>query len=330
MMDSARIFEVLRITLPVFGVIGIGNFLSRRNIMNEDHQRFLNDLAYYLSLPALIFVELASQPFYKLLDSVLIFSTLISISIIFILYSAGALIFRLKGGLAAAVIFGTYWANVTYMGFPLASSAFGIEQGLAKAAIINAFSIPVFVAVSFIMIGFTSERGQRNIVASVRNALLNPVILAALTGLAVAWIISALKLNSSSGSVPLPLKEAAMSAKAFLRLVGTMGLPLALLAVGGKLRIKAIGRHFVPLSFTVLGKLILLPLITIAVFKLLFPAADKMVAGVAVLLMATPVAVATSVVSSKFKVEEQFVSSLLAVSTILSIITIPLWLYFIL
>ncbi|MFW5813634.1 MAG: AEC family transporter, partial [Fibrobacterota bacterium] len=224
----------------------------------------------------------------------------------------------------------TYWANAAYIGFPLVSSAFGSERGLALAAVVNAFSLPVFIAVAFVLLGMSREDREGNVFHSIRSALVNPIIIAAVSGLLVAWISSALKLNNENESLPLVVKEAAASVNSFLRLVGTMGLPLALLAVGGKLHFRAFKKNMIPLSLTVAGKLIFLPLVTFLVIKTLFPSADKVETGVAVLLMATPVAVATSVVSSKFKVEEQFVSSLLVVSTVLSIVTIPLWLYIIL
>lgn len=329
-MNVEKLFEVLRITLPVFALMGMGNLLSRRRIMTGSHQNFLNGLAYYLSLPALIFIELASQPFDELLDKVVIFSTLISISVVFVLYAAGAFVFRLRKGLAAVVIFGTYWANAAYIGFPLVSSAFGAERGLALAAVVNAFSLPIFISVAFVLLGISREDSERNMLHSIRSALVNPIVIAAVSGLLVAWISSALKLNDENVSLPLVAQEAVASVDSFLRLVGTMGLPLALLAVGGKLHLRAFKKNLIPLSFTVAGKLILLPLVTFLVIKILFPSTDKVVTGVAVLLMATPVAVATSVVSSKFKVEEQFTSSLLVVSTIFSVITIPLWLYIIL
>ncbi|MFP4164971.1 MAG: AEC family transporter [Chitinispirillaceae bacterium] len=329
-MNPEKMFEVLRITLPVFALMGIGNLLSRRRIMTESHQAFLNGLAYYLSLPALIFSELASQPFHELLNGVVIFSTLISISIIFVLYAAGAFIFKLRKSLAAVMIFGTYWANAAYIGFPLVSSAFGAERGLTLAAIVNAFSLPVFIAVAFVLLGFSRNDGQRSVIHSISNAVINPIVIAAFSGLLVSWFASALNLQSEKTSLPLIVQEAVASVNSFLKLVGTMGLPLALLSVGGKLHFRAFRENLIPLSFTIAGKLIFLPLTTFLVIKTLFPTADRTVTGVAVLLMATPVAVATSVVSSKFKVEEQFVSSLLAVSTVLSIITIPLWLYFIL
>ena len=52
--------------------------------------------------------------------------------------------------------------------------------------------------------------------------------------------------------------------------------------------------------------------------------------GVVVILAATPNAVASYVVSCQMGVEEGFVSSALVVSTALSVVTLPIWLYIVL
>jgi predicted permease len=60
------------------------------------------------------------------------------------------------------------------------------------------------------------------------------------------------------------------------------------------------------------------------------PDAEVATRGICVLLTGTPNAVASYVISREIGVEEGFVAAMLVVSTALSVITIPVWLYILL
>jgi len=328
-MDLERLFEVFRITLPVFALMGVGKYLQRKGIITVQYRQFLSNLTYYLALPSLIYVELASQPFGVLINPVLIIGTIVSIIIVTVLFSVLVRLFRIKGGHAAAVVFGTFWANVSYMGFPLASGAFGEDTGVAMGAIVNAFAMPLFFIIAFILIVVHTQSEERSFRHATGSALLNPVVLAAFFGLFTAFIISHIPRNTQ-GELPFWLVQSGETVRAFLKLIGAMGLPLALLAVGASLESSSIKKQKGILLGTIAGKLFLMPLITLVIIKTFFPDADQNARGVAVLLMATPAAVASYVIAGRHQVAESFVSSVLVFSTMGSIVTIPLWLYFLL
>jgi predicted permease len=109
-----------------------------------------------------------------------------------------------------------------------------------------------------------------------------------------------------------------------------MGLSLALLAIGGKLRFRSFGKNVPALALSVAGKLLILPLITLGIMRYFFPAAEKDAVGSAVLLMTMPSAVTGAVIAAKFKLDEEFVSAVLATSMLCSVVMIPVWLYVVL
>ncbi|MDR2727900.1 MAG: AEC family transporter, partial [Chitinispirillales bacterium] len=185
-MDSSRVLEILRITVPVFVMMGIGNLLSRTGKMTGEHQSFLNWIVYYICLPVLIFAGLVGQPFRSLFNTDLIFSTLLALLAVFLIFAIGCALFRVNGKFAVVMIYCAYWANVAYIGFPLSASAFG-ERGLRYAAIVNAISMPVFVIAAFIMISFYSEKRPNRFLISLKDALVNPIILASVIGLIAAF-----------------------------------------------------------------------------------------------------------------------------------------------
>ncbi len=320
-----RILEVLRICIPVFVMIGIGRFLTARGIMTAAHRGFLNMLIYYIALPALIFSALVQQSVAELLNTSLIISTIGATCIVALLYGIFALIRGYKSGFGAVFVFGTFWANVSYIGFPLAMSAFGEARGLAMAAVVNAFAMPAFVILGHMLIGMYASGGEGGIAASVRKGLVNPIVISAVLGLLCAAFVDILP-----SRLPSWIQTAGDTALSFLELAGDMGLPLALICVGSAVRMQAIRARPLPLTLVILGKLVISPCITLALFSFFFPDALHAARGVAVVLMATPNAVASYVICTTHGIAEDFIASLLVVSTVASMITIPVWLFVVL
>lgn len=328
--DFTKIIEVFRITIPIFALIGLGKILSKKSFLTKDNQKFINNLTYFFALPSLIFNELIVQRFENLINIPIIISTYGSVFSVIFLYTLLSFILKIRKGLAAAFTFGTFWANVSYMGFPLAVMAFGEKEGLANAAIVNAFAMPCFVISGITIISLRTHSATNNFWTNVKGAFLNPVVLAALSGLIISFIFSTFNLYERSASFPIWLTSLGNSFRSLLKLIGGMGLPLALLSVGASLSVTALGRNPILLLGTSIGKIILAPGITWCILHFFFPNVESSAFGVAVLLMSTPAAVASYVVSSKLHVEETFVSSHLALSTFLSMITIPIWVYIVL
>jgi len=325
-MDTSKLLEILRITLPVFAMLALGNILSRAKKMDESHQAFLNWLVYYISLPALIFVGMATQPIRNLMHADFIWTTLIAMLLILILFIAVALFLRLDRKTAVIFIFSTYWSNCAYMGFPLAQSAFG-DTGFLMAAILNAVTMPILVVITFMMVSFCSDKHQSTL-KSVRDALLNPIILASAAGILYSLCADLLGFGENGGRcLPTVAKELLGTCEIAMKTVGAMGITLALIAVGGKLRFRFFGKNIFPLILSAVGKLAILPFITLLIMRYFFPEASPAVVGSAVLLMTMPAGVTGAVVSAKFALNEEFVSAVIALSMLTSVAAIPIWLY---
>jgi len=324
-MNTAKLLEILQITLPVFAMLALGNVLSRAKKMNESHQAFLNWLVYYISLPALIFVGMAAQPIRNLMHADFIWTTLLSMLLIQAIFIAIALSMRLEKKTAVIMVFSTYWSNCAYMGFPLSQSAFG-ETGFLMAAILNAVTMPILVSITFVMVSFCSDKRQ-SILKSIRDALLNPIILASVAGILYSLCVDLLGYGEGGRRLPAVAGKMLGICETALKTVGTMGITLALIAVGGKLRFRFFGKNILPMVLSTVGKLAVLPLFALLIMRCFFPGAAPDVVGSAVLLMAMPAAVTGAVIAAKFGLNEEFMSAALAVSMMGSVVAIPVWLY---
>jgi predicted permease len=326
-MDSARIIAVLEICVPVFTMIGLGKILALSGRLKDEHCSFINWLVYSFSLPALIFNGVARQRFDTFLDPAVILMPVCALAIVAALTMGIAKLNGYKGGFAAAFVFGTFWANASYIGLPLSQNAFGAE-GFAKAAIYNGLVIPVFILCSYLLIGLYGA-GSRNVKIGqrIRHAFMNPVMLSALAGIVAAVLLEPYRNEAGALTLPATILTTGELFGSFLKMIGTMGLPLALLSIGASLKWEQTRSHLGALGWTVGCKLILLPLTTLLLIRFFCPTASPVSIGVPVLLATTPCAVASYVVSCQLGVERGFVSSMLVLSTVLSVFTIPVWIY---
>ena len=337
-MDLERIIEVLEISLPVFAMIGLGKLLARRGFITEDRKSFINEFVNTYSLPSLIFINVAEQNFEVMWNPALILPSLIGVFILIILFMLLGKFFGYKGGFAAAWVFGTFWANIAYVGFPMSEMAFG-NIGINLAAVYNAYFMLVYIPCAFLLIGiYGAGTEELTFGRRILNIARNPLLLAAIFGTLAAFCGEFFKVEqiAENGIVtreivfPGAVLGALRVIEAFLRLVGSMGLPMALVAIGAAMNMKAITDKFFALSMVIAGKLLILPGLVLLLSWYFFPDIPDKVLGVGVLLAAMPNAVASYVIAKQVGVEEGFVSSMLVLSTAISIITIPFWLYVVL
>jgi len=212
--------------------------------------------------------------------------------------------------------------NLSYMGFPLAANAYG-ATGLTFAGIINAFLMPA-ITVAAVMFFARDSHGSAHPLRQVRRALFAPVILAAIAGLLCSLVFH--EVPAGRAFLRLPGVPTLLGiADAVLRPLGSMGLPLSLIAVGAALRFSHIRAYLRPVIWAAVLKLAVMPAAALAVCLLFFPGAGVAAAGTSVLLMACPVAVAAYVLGDQLKADSEYIAAVLAVTTVASCVTIPVW-----
>ncbi len=317
----AKVLLVLEITIPIFAMLGLGKLLQLRGILTPDVRRATNAIISNFSLPAIIFLAIAQASFYELLNPVVIFGSIAPILVMLVIYLPLASIMRVESSQRPAFIYGPFWSNMAYMGIPLAYSAFG-EAGKLNAAIINAFYMPVCVIGGTVLI-YLQKPEAGSMKRRLIDATFNPIPLSAFAGILCALVADSFGLRGIDNQL---LTSTGNVLIAFLKLLGNMGLPLALLAIGAEL--KVIGHQRLTLSLACAGKLILLPLSSLLLIRLVFPEASPVDAGSCVLVLATPTAVASHIISTKAGVAPEFAASMVIRTTGLSILTIPVWTYF--
>lgn len=201
-----------------------------------------------------------------------------------------------------ALQFGTVYSNAGFIGIPLTYALLGNDGVLYAVTFIAAFTIFIWTH-GLALFGSVDEPP----LARLKRLILNPGIL--------ATIIS-LTLYVSSISLPEPV----MSVVGY---VGSMNTPLSMIVVGGSLATFSL-RSILGEPLAWLGALarnIVVPAVFIVLLGLL---PIDPVARVAILVsVSAPVGASIVIFSLRFDRSPRFGTTLLCISTLLSIITIP-------
>ena len=330
MLNMQKMLEVAVIVGPVFAVMGLGRALTERGTLTPEIGRFLNGIAFRFCLPSLILYEVGRGKLSQLaVAGNLVGVPLAAMALLALFFLWFARYSRLAVDEKPAFVFGVFWANIAYLGFPLAQNAFGAE-GLALAAVYNATIMPCTTLCGYGVISHFMGSSGNSWRGRIRETFLNPIVASALLGILVMVVSQGVR--NADGSLPGGAPIAALFAAigSFLKMMGGMGLPIALLVVGGSLRFAAMRNAMVPLLMSALARTVVLPLMVYAAFSFFLSDVVHEVRAVSVLLAAMPCSVSSFVIATGRGANARFTASLLALTTAISLVTLPVWLYFLL
>jgi predicted permease len=207
---------------------------------------------------------------------------------------------------------GSFRGNIAYVGLALVANIYG-PQGLSKAGVLAGFMIPFmnFFSILGLVIHSSQIQGLLSWKSLIRSILLNALILGSFLGLLFSFF---------SWTLPPILANT-------LKMISGLSLPLALLSLGGSLSVQGIRGGLIPTIWASFLKLLGLPLIGYALLQ------SWDIGGldlkVTILLLSCPTAVVTYIMSSELGGDLDLSASIVMLTTIVSMITIALWVGFV-
>lgn len=301
-MSNSIIFSQVTI---LFLIMAVGFYAKKRNYINEDTSKKLSEILLNITSPFLVISSFHLKfSMDMLFNAGIVF--IFSIGIHILTTVGGKLIFRkYTKDIKNVLIFCAVYSNCGFMGFPILEGIYG-KAGIFYGSIyVMAFNI--FLWTSGVMI-FSGKRDAETI----KKAFLNPGIISVLIGL-IIFIFSV--------QLPAPVFKA-------IDMVGSMTVPLSMLIIGAFLAdidMKSMLSGF-SVYYGSIVRLIAVPLITLVVLKMIRFPNDLL--ELCVILVAMPVAATTAIFAEKFEGDAPFASRCVAISTVLSIISIPLIILF--
>ena len=288
------VLNVFQISAPVFFLTAIGFVWVKLNI--EYRVEFVTRLAMTLSLPCLIFVSLMNTQISPEILRAVSLAAIISYALVTIASFILVKVLKLNvSTFLAPLIFG----NTGNLGLPLAFFAFGTE-GLSYAVVI--FSIMATYNFTF---GVWVISGGGSIVKATKE----PLVWGTILGL--IFLINNWK-------TPLFLTST-------LELIGQMAIPLMLITLRvaiARLRLINISRALV-ITLTKFFICLVLSIIVGRYFQL-----EHIPFSVLLLQLTTPVAVTSYLLATKYDNGSEDIADLVIISTLISVIYIPIILFF--
>lgn len=304
--------QVFSIVLPVFAVIALGAALAWRKFLTADALGTLNQLTYWVGLPAYLLASIARAEFgggrALTLAAVLLGATLATLAIA---WPIGRWLLRLpvesRGSFQHAALRG----NLAYIGLPVVSLALAAHAApdapalhtlalLAMAPTVVAYNV---LAVLVLVVG-REPLGWRTARSVGGQLLTNPLLLASAAGAALA---------ATAAPVPKWLLQA-------VEIVGDSAMPLALLAIGGTLATLPLrGKRTAALAASIL-KVAAAPLLGWGFARLAGLSLDE--TRIVLLFLASPTAAASFTLAGKLGGDEALAATSVVFSTALSAVSL--------
>ncbi len=305
-MELAQISLIQVITL--FVMIFLGFLLTKLGMIKLEAKGSITNILVYLVVPCMIINSYITTSFDESVITNLLWSFLLSFISIVVCTIVIMLVTHFwkteqKNILRFAMIF----SNAAYMGFPLIEALFSSTSLIYASSFLTIFNIYLWT------FGYALVSKSFNPKKICTSILKTPVIYALIIGL----ILFFCKVN-----VPSQIQ-------APLALIGNMNTPLSMFLIGmvmSQLHFKTVFKN-VYMWLTIFIKLIICPFISLGILYLfkMCVNVDTLMLQVIFILMACPCVSITSVFAIQFNYDEDLAVSSVVVSTLLSMISLPLF-----
>lgn len=312
-------------------IILLGFYMRKKNILNAQAAKVLSGVILSAALPALAFTAFMQNINTNSLKqgaNLLIWGIVIYIILIIV---TKPLFMKYKGDKQDVLRVLTIFGSTTFFGIPIIGVVYGPE-GVMYASIFN-----IGYRIFLYSYGYIKMSGLKMEKKNIKTMFLNPIVIATFAGLFI-WVCQAY----------LPQVAVTVNGKvshfAFLRIDQTapwlfkpmdylakLASPLAWISIGATLAEISLKDAIKTKDawYYSLNKIIIVPVINIALLMILnatgiLPISQVAVATV-VIMMATPTATVAAAYAISFDKEAILTSNCSLLSTILGVVAMPLW-----
>lgn len=292
--------SIVLVILPIFALILLGAGLKRYAGVTEEGWRALERLVYFVFFPALLFHSLARAHIdFPAAVSMLLVGLAVTLFGMGMGY-LGKYLFDDPPRVFASAFQCSFRFN-SYVGLAVAAALHG-QAGIAAIGLLMGFIVPLANVVSVTVLARHGEGGW------LREVLGNPLILATAGGVTCALL----------GWAPADLLMRSIG------LLAQASLPMGLIVVGAGLRLDSLSHARGHLWYGVAVKLLALPALAWWLAGML--RLPPMQFEVALLFAALPMSTVAYVLAVRMGGDGRITAAQVAMTTLLSMLTLPLWL----
>lgn len=301
----------LNATVPVFLMMVAGMLFRKIGLLDDHTVKKINQFAFRILLPALLFKDLSAADFRKVWDGRFVafccIITLLCIGIAF-LFS----LVRKNPSERGEIIQASYRSSAAILGIAFVNNIYG-EATMAALMIVGTVPIYNIIAVSVLSVTSPDNRSEKNVkdllLRTMKDVVTNPIII----GIAAGFIWS---------FIGIPQPVILSKSVAYL---ANMATPLSLIALGASFRLQDV-RGNAGLSFGIAGiKLLLFCLLFLPLAVHMGFRGEKLIAILVMLGSATTGS--CFVMARNFGHKGTITACSVMLTTLLSAFTLTMWLF---
>ena len=298
------VMVVINQMLQLFIIIGLGYFMQKKKILNDEINSKLNYIVISITTPAMIFSSVCTKTIddknmviYTLIVATAVYIALPIIS--FLLVKIMRIPMRQKG----LYMFMTIFSNIGFMGFPIMKALFGNDAVFYTALFNILFNLEVFT-LGVILINYGNNVRMK---LDPKN-LLSPGVVSSIIAVFIYFL-----------EIPIP----GVLANCF-EMVGDMTTPLAMMIIGATLaniELKSLFTELRLYYFTVV-KQVILPIVVFPIIA--FFIRDPLIQGITLVNIAMPVGNSAVLFAKQYGGDVELAAKSIFITTLVSVFTIPL------
>jgi predicted permease len=292
--------EVVGRLLALLALLFVGVGLRLAGVLDDARTARLNAVAYYVALPALVFVSTYDRDVADLLSPALFGG------LVFVVVAVAAVAWvvhrnEAEPGRRSVAVVQSYHSNLGYLGVPLVAATFDAEVTAIASVILGIGALVQVPLTVILLVSMNGANAEGALGRHLKSLAGNPVLIALVAGMLI-------------GGFELGLPTAAATALDWVR---SLALPLALLCVGATLQVDPSTIDRGATASVVALKVGCMPAIAWGALSLLGVNAATFTAGV--VMLGTPTAVSTYVFATELGGDPGFASLNVFVATVASV-----------
>lgn len=293
--------NMIDMQLMMFLLVAIGFFIRKKGIVNTEGRMNMIDLCLHITLPFNVLHSFLRKWDWNLFIAcgvILLLS--VGFNAISVFFSA-VLYKKQETNRQKSLKYGTIISNSGFLGNPMVEGIYG-REGLLYAAL---FMLPVRIVMWTIGIAvFLKGRKEK----LWKNVLTHPCIVAIYAGVII--MVCGIQF-------PTFVEKTIVG-------ISSCNTPLSMMLVGMMLaEVKPKGLIDKTMVFYTAIRLLVIPAVVFAITA--FLPLDGMLRGITVIMAGMPAPITTALLSAKYGGDEKYATGMVFLSTILSLITLPLW-----
>lgn len=312
--------------LPIILVILLGYWLRQIGFYSKAFLRTANKLVFNVGIPSYLFYNVYTIEDFGQINMGVVVYCCIAILVLFFVGLGCTLLFTKERGKRGVLAQCVFRSNFAIIGLTLAESIGGSEA-VAIAAVLSAFSIPLFNVLAVIILSVFSENGSGR--PSVRKILLsiikNPLIIGVFLAM-VCLFIRNIEPVGSDGNPIFTIKDNMPYLFKAVESVSSIASPLALIVLGGQFTFSAVGSLAKEIIYGTTWRLVIAPAAAIGAAYILtswgvvnVTAADY---PAFIALFGSPVAVSSAIMAEAMGCHGELARQLVVWTSLVSIATV--------